>query len=115
MPLILIIDDNEMVRENTTETLELEGYEVVTAGTIATGTKAAQTYQPDIILCDWYLPDGTGEEVINQFPQTKIILMSGNVAQVTNHLKQKTVVGYIPKPFSIDELLMAIQQSLSES
>ena len=59
---ILIIDDSTEVRENTSELLELAGYETVTSGDGKQGLEMVRSEKPDLILCDINMPvlDGYG-------------------------------------------------------
>ena len=57
---ILIIEDNQEVRENTAELLELSNYNVFTACNGYLGYELAKKYQPDLILCDLMMPETDG-------------------------------------------------------
>jgi len=58
MKTILLIEDNNDIRENTCELLELEGYKVILA--------LAREYLPDLVLCDIMMPEANGYEVLNE-------------------------------------------------
>src|SRR5438067_8625614 len=62
MKKILIIEDNEDVRENTREILELSNYKVFEAENGKTGVETALKEKPDLIVCDIMMPvlDGYG-------------------------------------------------------
>ena len=53
---ILIIEDNEEIRENTAEILELANYRVSTAENGKIGIEKAQADKPDLIICDVMMP-----------------------------------------------------------
>ena len=57
---ILIIDDNEDIRENTAEILSLGGYKTVTAENGKRGVEAALASKPDLIVCDIMMPELDG-------------------------------------------------------
>ena len=57
---ILIIEDNQEVRENTAELLELSNYTVLTASNGYIGYELAKKHQPDLILCDMMMPETNG-------------------------------------------------------
>lgn len=61
---ILIIEDNEAIRLNTSELLELEGYEVLVACNGAEGLEIAKKELPNIILCDIMMPVMDGYSVL---------------------------------------------------
>jgi len=60
MKKILIIEDNNDIRENTAEILELEGYQTVTAANGISGVEKAFSEKPDLIFCDILMPDLDG-------------------------------------------------------
>src|SRR5688500_18413353 len=62
MKKILLIEDNDDIRENTAEILELANYKVVTAPDGKAGVEMALKYHPDLIICDIMMPvlDGYG-------------------------------------------------------
>ncbi len=57
---ILIIDDNENIRENTAEILSLGGYKTLTAENGKKGVEAALAEKPDLIVCDIMMPELDG-------------------------------------------------------
>ena len=73
---ILVIEDNQEVRENLEEILELSGYEVHLAEDGTVGVDAAQKIKPDLILCDVMMPklDGFGVlNILGKRPETAAI------------------------------------------
>lgn len=66
---ILVIEDNREIRENISELLELEGYEVIEAENGKTGLQLAYQVLPDLILCDIMMPVMNGHEVLEQLKQ----------------------------------------------
>ncbi|HBR00301.1 MULTISPECIES: EAL domain-containing protein [unclassified Roseofilum] len=64
MAKILVIEDDEAIRENVLELLESEGYEVLGAENGREGLKIAQNAIPDLILCDVMMPELTGYAVL---------------------------------------------------
>ena len=62
MNTILLIEDNNEIRENTAEILELANYNVITAENGKEGIEKAQVEKPDVIICDIMMPvlDGYG-------------------------------------------------------
>ena len=64
MKKILLIEDNQDVRENTSEILELAGYTVTAAENGKAGVEAALKEKPDLIICDIMMPvlDGYGAQ-----------------------------------------------------
>jgi len=62
MKSILVIDDNNEIRENTAEILGLAGYKTFTAENGKRGVEAAIKYQPDLIICDIMMLNWMGTE-----------------------------------------------------
>ena len=65
MSKILIIEDNQDIRENIAEILELDGYETITAENGKIGARMAIDHLPDLILCDIMMPDLDGYGVLH--------------------------------------------------
>ncbi len=65
MKNILVIEDNEEVRENLEEILELAGYEVSQAANGKLGVQEALASPPDLIICDIMMPELDGFGVLN--------------------------------------------------
>ena len=63
-PLILIIDDEEVLRDGCRQALEKSGYEVLTAGDGVEGIKIAREKKPDIAFVDLKMPGISGMEII---------------------------------------------------
>lgn len=115
MKKILLIEDNEDVRENTAEILELENYDVITAENGKIGVKKAIATLPDIILCDIMMPELDGYEVFKQLshhPKTASIPFIFLTAKSEkSDLRKGMNLGaddYLTKPFEENELLEAV-------
>ena len=64
MNKILIIDDEVQIRSLLARMLELEGYEVCQAGDCKAALKQLEIQSPDVALCDVFLPDGNGVDLV---------------------------------------------------
>ncbi len=117
MTRILVIDDDDQVREMLRQTLEREGYEVVEAEDGNAGIKAYRRQPTDLIITDLIMPNKEGMETIMElrrdFPGVKIIAISGGgrmgpefyLPAAKSLGAQKTMT----KPVDRKELLEAIQ------
>jgi DNA-binding NarL/FixJ family response regulator len=79
VPTVLIVDDHKVFRASARKLLELDGFVVVgEAGDAATGTALAFKLQPELVLLDVALPDGSGFEVAAQLRGTRstVVLVS---------------------------------------
>lgn len=122
MKIILLIEDNNDIRENTCELLEMEGYKVILSLNGKSGIILAREHQPDIVLCDIMMPEADGYEVFNALqadPSTQSIpfiflTASAEKKDVAAGLEMGAA-GYIRKPFDPEELFQAIRRCLKES
>lgn len=121
MITILIIEDNQDVRENTADILELKGYNVVTAENGKIGVKTAKKTMPNAILCDIMMPelDGFGVlEALVKNPETSsipFIFLTAKAEKID--MRKGMNLGaddYLTKPFTEKELLEAIESRLKK-
>jgi len=120
MKTLLLIEDHELIRENTAELLELAGYRVLTAENGKLGLEHALRTRPDLVLCDIMMPvlDGYGVlQVFNQHPQLAGIPFIFLTAKTERaDLRRGMALGaddYLTKPFDSTELLSAVAGRLS--
>jgi CheY-like chemotaxis protein len=116
MKRILLIEDNIEIRENTTEILELDGYEVLTAENGKIGVELASTTKPDLIICDIMMPVLDGYSVLHLLsknPETENIPFIFLTAKADRpDFRKGMEMGaddYITKPFDDVDLLNAIE------
>ena len=64
MKRVLVIEDNDDIREGTVEILELAGYDAIAANNGKLGVELALSSSPDIILCDIMMPELDGYGVL---------------------------------------------------
>ncbi len=120
MPTILLIEDNEIIRENTAEILELASYTVLTAENGKVGVEKALATRPDVVVCDIMMPvlDGYGVlHIFNQNPKlTGIPFIFLTAKAERTDLRKGMELGaddYLTKPFEETELLNAITSRLN--
>ncbi len=116
---ILIIEDEELFRENLVELLTVENFDVITANNGRVGLDLAIRELPNLILCDLMIPEVDGYSVLNQIreePITTTIPFIFITARATrNDFRQGMDLGaddYLTKPFTRAELLSAIYSRL---
>jgi CRP-like cAMP-binding protein/CheY-like chemotaxis protein len=119
--ILVLIEDNEDVRENTAEILELDGYEVHSAPDGKEGVRLVREFQPDLIICDIMMPelDGYGVlHMLNKDPKTAHIPFIFLTAKAEREDFRKGMnLGaddYITKPFDELQLLHAVEMRLSK-
>jgi EAL domain-containing protein (putative c-di-GMP-specific phosphodiesterase class I)/DNA-binding NarL/FixJ family response regulator len=121
MPKILIIEDEEAVRENILDLLEAEDFETLAAANGRIGVHLAICEVPDLILCDLMMPEIDGYGVLTalrQDPSTATIPFIFLTAKsAKSDFRQGMDMGaddYITKPFTRAELLSAIINRLEK-
>ena len=121
MEKILLIEDNEALRENTAEILTLANYHIMTAENGKIGVEKAIANPPDLIVCDIMMPvlDGYGVyQIISKHPNLQhipFIFLSAKSERTD--LRKGMEMGaddYITKPFSDSELINAIRARLEK-
>lgn len=117
---ILLVEDNEFIRENTTELLELDDYMVLTACNGKEGFDIAFQQTPDLILCDIQMPVMDGYhlyELIRNCPALNNTLFvfftaSSEKKQVEAAMRMGAD-DYIIKPFTGEYLLEVLEKILA--
>ncbi|MFT6000699.1 MAG: CRP-like cAMP-binding protein [Neolewinella sp.] len=119
---LLIIEDNEEVRENLAEILELYGYQTATSRNGLEGVKACIQDPPDMILCDIMMPELDGYGVLNLLSENErtagIPFIFITAKTETEDIRRGMILGaddYITKPFYKDELLQVIRTRLKKA
>lgn len=122
MKSVLVIDDNQDIRENTAEILELAGYKTFTAENGKKGVEVAQREKPDVIVCDIMMPELDGYGVLHLLkknPETENIPFLFLTAKTERgDFRKGMEMGaddYITKPFEDIELLNAIEVRLKKA
>jgi CheY-like chemotaxis protein len=116
---ILIIEDNDEIRENTAELLELHDFDVFTAEEGGEGFELAKKHGPDLILCDIMMPETDGRRFLrlakNDVMVREIPLIFFSAGTGPAELQKalvKAADGFLRKPFTEEELLKAVQKFL---
>ena len=82
---ILYVEDNPAVRTIRTLMMERDGYEVITAATVAEGLQALSNAHADLAVVDYGLPDGRGDHLCRELKQRSpglpVVLVSGSVPE----------------------------------
>lgn len=118
MPKILIIEDDQGMREMLLKLLQKHGYEVVSAINGEEGMSLYRTFQPDLVITDILMPIKGGLRTIMELKQhasdLKIIAMSGGgtleAEQYLNATKSLNIDCTMKKPFANDALLSNVKK-----
>lgn len=119
MSLILVIEDENQIRLNLQEMLELDDFLVITAVEGSSGLQLAKSKHPDLIICDIMMPGLDGYQVLQELrrtPESANIPLIFLTAKADRHdLRQGMGLGaddYITKPFQPFEILQAVKTRL---
>src|SRR3974377_2147557 len=122
MKRILVIDDEEWLREMVHMALAQKGYEVVEAENGATGIDAAKRSLPDLILCDVNMERFDVFSTLSSLRKEPVtasipfILMTGLADHAgMRHGMELGADDYLPKPFSIEALYAAVDARLKKA
>ena len=116
---ILIVDDEDGVRESVREVLIDEGYRVVDTADGTLVLKMIKDEKPELVLLDIWMPqvDGIGllKEIKSQEPEINVVMVSGhgNIHTAVTATKFGAF-DFIEKPVTLDGLLLTVQRALGE-
>jgi NADH-quinone oxidoreductase subunit E len=117
---VLVIDDEEAIRESCRQTLELEGYVTHVAADGLEGLKAAQETRPRVALVDLRLPGLSGMEVLERLPAIDarivpiVITGYGTVDNAVAAMKLGAFE-FLTKPFETTQLVDAVRRGVAKS
>ena len=117
MDSILIIDDEEQIRKLLSRMMELEGYEVFQAIDCKSAMRQLTLHKPMVTLCDVFLPDGNGVEMISPIktacPDTEVILLTahGNISDGVQAIKNGAF-DYITKGDDNNKIIPLVSRAM---
>lgn len=120
MSKILIIDDEVQIRTLLTRMMELEGYGVCQAGDCRAALKQLELQNPDVVLCDVFLPDGNGVDLVlaikKAAPNVEVILLTahGNIPDGVQAIKNGAF-DYITKGDDNNKIIPLISRAVEKA
>lgn len=120
MSKILIIDDEVQIRTLLTRMMELEGYDVCQAGDCRAALKQLELQNPDVVLCDVFLPDGNGVDLVlaikKAAPNVEVILLTahGNIPDGVQPIKNGAF-DYITKGDDNNKIIPLISRAVEKA
>lgn len=120
MSKILVVDDEVQIRTLLSRMLELEGYEVCQAGDCRTALKQLEFQSPDVVLCDVFLPDGNGVDLVASIkktaPNVEIILLTahGNIPDGVQAIKNGAF-DYITKGDDNNKIIPLVSRAVEKA
>jgi nitrogen-specific signal transduction histidine kinase len=114
---ILLVEDEDAVRDLVATSLESCGYDVISAATPARALQAADKHEFDLLLTDVMMPHMNGQELANRLrasrPRLNVLYMSGHASHVLHEdgeLDEAT--NFLQKPFALDTLARKVRDAL---
>jgi excisionase family DNA binding protein len=117
-PVVLIVDDDERLREYVRVNLEMEGYTVQEAGSAEEGMEVLDGLRPDLVLLDVMMPQVDGWEMLQRMHDRHgvgsipVVMFSGKVDEGAGEAAERGAQGFIGKPFDPQELIAQTKQLL---
>jgi len=115
---ILVVDDDDGVREYVEEVLSRAGLEVVTARDGAHGMRALDERSPDLVLLDLAMPDASGMDLLERIKRSHehlpVVMLSGQgaPANVVESLR-RGAADFVSKPFEPEQLRRVVDRALA--
>lgn len=113
---ILIVDDNQAMRERMRQQLESLGYEVVEAEEGTAGVRMALEESPDLLLLDYHMPYARGVQVANavraQRPDLHVLFITPEFERTLLKEMVPSDTHFMQKPFEMEDLERNITQLL---
>lgn len=113
---ILVVEDEDTVRETVTQALQAEGYNVLAATDGLAGLRAARGDDPDLVLLDLMLPEMDGLSLcraLRRDSDVPIIMLTARGTEMDKIVGLETGADdYVVKPFSLGELLARVRSLL---
>ncbi len=118
MKRVLIVDDEQSMREMLAILLKKEGLEVRSAGSRSEAAETLRAGPVDLVLTDVKLPDGDGLEILRQVksasPETAVVVMTAyGTSEMAVAARKLGAEAYILKPFDVDELRIVVRDALA--
>lgn len=116
---VLVIEDDDMIRECLTEILQHAGYRAVEAAGGREGLDQLAAAAPDLVLCDFHMPGLTGFDVLKALraePATRgvplVVITADSAAAVRDRARHLGAAGMLLKPFDAEQLLSTVRNLL---
>ena len=111
MKRVLLVDDDDDLREALCDILVFAGYEVVGVGSGPDALRWLEDHRPDLIVLDLMMPGMTGAEVVERMDgaarAVPVLVLSGDT-RLAEQAAALGAAGWISKPASMDALLLAV-------
>lgn len=113
---VLIIDDEEDLRQSVADALESRGYEVLLACNGSEGIEQARERVPNLILVDYRMPEVDGVAFLNQLRGNEnlreipvVVITVDPELELRRSASELGIQGFLVKPFSMEELVQTVR------
>src|SRR6516164_5251485 len=116
---LLIVDDDDLLRQTLARRFERQGMAVTTAGSGAEAVQRAGAGGHDVALLDLHLPDSTGIEVLERLKQAQpeleaLMLTAHGSLETAIQAMKRGAYDYLTKPFHLPELEVQIEKAFEK-
>lgn len=117
---ILVVDDEEPIRDLLSDYFSKRDYEVRTAATAEETVRQIDEAKPNVVILDILLPDADGMELLGQIkednPDLPVIIMTGIGfdEDLLAEARDKGASGYVSKTLPLEQLLMEVHRTLKK-
>ena len=118
-PTVLIVDDEDGIRDFLRSAFQAEGYTVLVAGDGEAALQVCEACRPDVVLLDLMMPKLDGLGFLHEFRRRHgvdacpIIIMSA-VSTAVEHAEAAGVTGAVVKPFDLEDLIVMVEGALPQ-
>ncbi len=115
---VLLVDDDEDMRDTLAEVLRMDGIETITAGRVDEARKLVAIHTPAVVVVDYQLPDGTGidlaQDVKAHDPEIPVLLLTGYATLDTAIAAVGQLDAYLIKPVAPQQFQKSVADALTE-
>lgn len=117
---ILVVDDEELIRWSLGEALRGAGYHSVEAGSLREARTRLEALNPDLVILDIRIPDGSGLDYLRELrlhdADLPVVMITGHGnVQTAVQATQAGATAYLPKPFDVQEMLLVVGRALADA
>ena len=118
---ILVVDDEPDIRHLVQEILQDEGYKVDVAENASSARTICESFDPDLVLLDIWMPDEDGITLLKEWKQVQaqtfqVIMMSGHgTVETAVEATRLGAYDFVEKPLSLAKLLLTVEKALADS
>jgi DNA-binding NtrC family response regulator len=118
-PMVVVVDDDEAIRDSCTQTLERSGYRVATATDSFSALKAIRLQLPDLVILDLKMPGVDGTELLRKItaehPGLDVVVITGysSVGSAVECMRLGAY-DYLPKPFDTESLRLVVRRAVEK-